>query len=671
MVTLKIPTENLKTIKAKSEISKRPPQKKAMNSVFSSMMQQSQSNAPRLTPLQKLKELYPLPLARDEFHVVPVKENYINIKNYNFGLLPKVKMPSNNSANTQSEYVDDSLGRETTIYQKRYTYTPKSQSIYELVHKRLPGLENIPHLNRIYNNFIVKKQEANESALWTDYFKPTKTSDLLIPYEGKKHIKNWISNSFGRLKAQSLAIPRNVQLKKKKKKMNDSLYDDFIVPDDEDGEATEEEIFVPVLIIHGATGVGKSASVYAALHEINGYVHEINSGQARGRRDLHSTLKELSTTQLVHNVDSEDGKKGEFQRGIILFDDTDVLFEQDRTFWTVVQEIINISRRPIVITCKDMSNIPNTIIDNAKEDNAIIKIDNEINEVTRTELRNYLWLCSLSCGYDVEDEVINEIIDNCATKLNQSPHFDLRESFMELQMACYSQLKHDGAISVLKDDIQVDINSFDGSDDLEEFADKFDILSIADVISSNTISMIKAHPQENEFVDINILEESNLLRQRTLPFELNIGDLLVDKKITTDVITKHTFNKIRQYVTDFTGSRSKKLPKYLLDSPQIARRSTRSFNSSYDENSGSTTPIPDFYSRERVGIPDGSICYYLNETAYKTELAPMSRNWARFQRSLDEKEIEVYRDHNISIKQFMGWRQFQSDSTDLLSTFFY
>ncbi|CAH2355350.1 hypothetical protein CLIB1423_25S00320 [[Candida] railenensis] len=708
-ITLSIPSESLKEIQrstddpfftkgstfAAQSTTVNIPSGVGSKNAFQSMMAHSMANTPKLTPLQKLKVLEPPTLERNHFFVVPCSEKYAT--NHEFtSLKPKTKLHA--VENFGEESFVYSCNNNDTVPEAKLVYSGVNQMTQEEILTRIPDLIRTPALSRIYSTFI-QPNNGNSSTnqttqLWTEYFRPIETSHLMLHVDKTTQLKNWIVNAFNRLKTQTLATPRNVQIKKKKRQQllrGSTFLDNFVVPDDEEtDEETEEEVFVPVLIIQGSSGMGKSASVYAALDETRGYVYEVNSGQSRSRRDLYSTLKEFCTTQLVHSNHGTEAKSNkEFQKGIILFEDTDVLFEQDRTFWTVVQDMINISRRPIIITCSDTSNIPKSIIDHAKEDNAILNIDSEVNFQTRAELMNYLWLCSYSQGYDVSNGVLNRLIKR-SENAQDSKGFDLRRCLLELQTICNckdfgSGMIHITEIKEVKDSHQT---CDDGELDIETLSNKLDLLSSSDVISSSSTSQIKSHLQENEILDFYIIDESKLVRQKTLPFELNIGSSLgntihKDEGHDTvfELLPKRTFNDIRKSVTLFNGSRSKKLPKFLLESHfAYTRRATRSFNnnSSFDDGTssgnGSQSPMSEGLSTpewrpDTVGIPDGSICKYLSVTPYILELAPIGRNWATFQASLDIKEIETLAQHNVSVKKFIGWRQFQSDTNDIINTF--
>ena len=159
------------------------------------------------------------------------------------------------------------------------------------------------------------------------------------------------------------------------------------------------------------------------MNELDGFVHEINTGQNRGRKDIFANLKELCTTEVVRDTK-------EFHRGVILLEDVNVLFEQDKTFWLVVQEVINISKRPIVLTCEEIWNIPKNLIEFAQHDESIIFMDDYV--ILKNLVVDYLWLCCLVYNCDVARDILVEIIDD-----NWNGHnFDIRGCLMNCQIMC-------------------------------------------------------------------------------------------------------------------------------------------------------------------------------------------------------------------------------------------
>ena len=648
---------------------------KSATSFFKSMMENASGSSHKLSSLQKLKELYPPSISKEQLHVYDKNDDPNPNDQRLMGLVLKSKQKQYPNLNQDDIREDISaILNPTQIDTTPHKYKVEVQmysskeKLLESICKDMPQMQLYPPLMNIYNRYLNTSIDYNnkEPLLWTSLFQPHCMADVFISSTKQNDIKNWVLNSFARLKSQSLKTPRNVLLKQQKRQRRNaySAMDGFVVDDYgdylQDGSETEEDIFVPLLIIHGSTGSCKSSSVYAALNEINGYVYEINSGQPRGKKDILGTLKEMCTTHLVHRQSEE--KK--FQKGIVLLEDCDILFEQDKNFWLAVHEVLNISRRPLIITCNDLTAIPQSIIEFANDEDAIINLD-ENDHDTIANFKSYLLLCCISQGFQLDVPILDNILKDCYTG-----SYDLRKALMSCQILCQNyaidipdETKHEIYIRKIKYNCLDENNNLEYS--LDELTDNIDLLSVSDVISSNSHSLIEHESIPNELLDIYFIDESTKLRQRTLPHELNIGDFILEASLIEDrpLMNMSSFNKIREATTTFTASRSKELPRFIQDlySARSVRASTRSMTDSTENLSD--------WQRDITGVSDSSICNYLPPLPYILELAPFARQWCRYQDSLDIVEEETLKNLGVSVKKFIGWRQFQDNSKQVLNTF--
>lgn len=567
---------------------------KSCRSLFSEMM--SASRNIKLTPLQKVKEISPPIISRTEFHVFDGTLDQIT---------PKLR---------KLVHLEDQSGTvpslQTKVESHPYIYETKEVDKKEYALQKLPRLQKTPPLNAIYNRLDIE----SEKQLWVDKFQPKSSPELVMHRDNIQLITQWINSSFEKLKAQAPVKNLNHKLKKRR-------LDSFIVEDE-----TEEEISLPFLILQGSSGSGKSTAVYTAMKEIDGYVHEINSGMARGRKDIYNSLKELSTTQLVH--DTKDTKPG-----LIFFEDVNILFEQDKTFWLVVQDIINVSKRPIVITCEELWNIPKNLLDFAQEDDSIIFIDDRI--VSRKLVVDYLWMCCLSEGFDIGNDILGDIVDDMWNGHN----YDLRGCLMSCEILCKRKL--DSLVAIRKKPEE----SARGVSVLQEMALHCELNSCGDVYETCYESQIPQASSDNELFDIYCVDDS---AKGCLPFELNIGSELqqLSKADQTVPAPKFTFNDLQYECQQFIGSRSKKMTPYYYQ--KLSKRATRS-------NSDFTEPT--------TGIPETSFIYNISPTPFILDLLPFARTWQVFQTQLDIFETNALKEEKPSVKKFLQYRDFQHKST--------
>lgn len=165
------------------------------------------------------------------------------------------------------------------------------------------------------------------------------------------------------------------------------------------------------VLISGPNGCGKSASVYAVAKELDFEVFEINSGTRRSARDILERVGDMTQNHLVQldgkgddsdtndhfnglvlpdakqntvNMffksaapnkakDNRSNPKGDINKicreaptkssrsqkqSLILFEEVDVLFEEDKQFWAGILALMEQSKRPVIMTCTDESLVP-------------------------------------------------------------------------------------------------------------------------------------------------------------------------------------------------------------------------------------------------------------------------------------------------------------------------
>lgn len=622
---------------------------KPAKSVFAMMMQTaSQSAYPKLTPIQKLKELQPPIILKELLHVTPQEKFHYSRESFkNLKLnAHKPQLSAFSHQDTMDSLLINHHNSQTPSIKTRISNLEP-----DLVANRAPlAFTNSAH-ERIYKDYILHTKDEPDTLNWPQKFQPPNLEALLLTSQNRRFLQLWFDNAFAILSTQSTKVPRNVKMReqaKRQKKREAALG--FIVDDDyDDGEETEEDTFVPVLIIFGETGSCKSSSVYAALNDKNGYVYEINAGQQRSRRDLYGSLKEFCTTQIIHqNLTTEVTTS---RKGVVLFEDCDILFEQDKTFWTVVQDVINFSKRPIVITVTDPSAIPRNIWDLAGEQNSIIELQN----TDKTSFEQYLWLCAYSFGYDISPGLQGQILAECKVENN----YDLRLALMKYQWLC--QPKRASPDSIVKLDIEdSDLSQNADADDLESLANNLDLLSISDVIASNTSSSILHDCHTNELLDIYVIHDCEITDQPTLPHELNIGDDLrhsLQLRHLDFPSLYYSHNQLREIVNDFISSRKKKLPRFLQDLGMRATTRSRSSSEQVEE-------IP-----ETQQLPETSTCYSMSPYSFALDLAPIARLWSRFQKTILAMDLKYEQEgQNVNLELFLGWRRFYYNVEKILET---
>lgn len=599
---------------------------KSARSVFDMMMKSAAASTPRLTAIQKLKGLLPPPIQREHMHVVP-EPHPLQHRPYN--LHQKAPKPEPHIPKESFDFQEPPVVASNSL---KLTVLD-SVDLDSLILERAPlAATSAPH-RRIVEEFIKQGRQSHHSN-WPQAFQPKSFEQLLLPEYQREFLEDWIRNAFSELAKQSTKSTRLIKARDRRKK------DDFLVDDDYE---TEEDVFVPLLIVHGNHGSGKLAAIYSAMSQWDGYVHEINSSQQRARRDIHGQLREFCTTQIIHKNDET-----RFQNAVVLFEDCDILFEQDKTFWVILQDVIGFSRRPIVVTVRDVDVVPKNIWDLAADQDGIIALQ----LTTHDSLCQYLWLCSLSQGFDLSHSLLAKVVHDSRTQASAGDRmgYDLRKALMTCQWLCGAPPDDSTWIQLLYEKPPPTSQPLT----LAQLHQRLDLLSIADVLDTNTHLAVHHDIQANELLDIYVVDESTRLKQMRLPHEVDIGAYIAHKlgETSEDLEPEFTYNSIRLRVANFLASRAKKLPRILQDLNAV-RAQTRSRSSEFIEE------LP-----ETQGLMDSSICYNIPPQALYTELAPMARYWARLQGALESTSVG-----GRNLLEFLGWRKFYDGVKDVLATF--
>lgn len=131
------------------------------------------------------------------------------------------------------------------------------------------------------------------------------------------------------------------------------------------------------IVLSGPSGAGKTAAVYAAAHELGWDVFEVYPGIGkRNALSISAMVGEVSRSHMVakggratspkpstamidltaeskisYLAETEGVAPVKARQSVILLEEVDILYDDDKNFWQAVVALIADSRRPVILTC--------------------------------------------------------------------------------------------------------------------------------------------------------------------------------------------------------------------------------------------------------------------------------------------------------------------------------
>ena len=340
------------------------------------------------------------------------------------------------------------------------------------------SIEDHPAISRIKSllpvastAFELGKAEDNDN--WVARYAPARAEEVLQP--NATAVRNWLQtltvSTVQRIKEQKVQQPLTRPTRKKRRRKIPNELDNFIATSDDEPDEYSSDVRNAVLIC-GPPGCGKTASVFAVATELGFEVFEIHPGMRRNAKDIFDKVGDMTQNHLVQgpgkledvagnstvqdidpaisgsdaaeqgnlknlfSTKNNQGKGRTSGRGtvsadvlkkvnsqkqsLILIEEVDVLFDEDRGFWSGVIALISQSKRPVILTCNDESCVPS--------EEVILHATYHYQAPPAGLATEYLLSLAANEGHLLDRDMIQN--------LYKSKHEDLRATIMDLDFWC-------------------------------------------------------------------------------------------------------------------------------------------------------------------------------------------------------------------------------------------
>lgn len=228
------------------------------------------------------------------------------------------------------------------------------------------------------------------------------------------------------------------------------------------------------VVISGPHGCGKTATVHAIAKELDFEIFEINPGARRSGKDILEKIGDMTRNHLVQHQqdnavsgdaeppdyevvrDLQSGKQGMMtkffkpktdatnaksqqppanpsaakptkklnpkgqKQSLILLEEVDILYEEDKQFWSTVISLMVQSKRPFILTCNEESLVPLHTLNL----HGIFRLS----KPPKDQAVDLLLLIAANEGHALRRQAVEALFD--------SRHHDLRASITELNYWC-------------------------------------------------------------------------------------------------------------------------------------------------------------------------------------------------------------------------------------------
>lgn len=243
------------------------------------------------------------------------------------------------------------------------------ESLMELYHlaeipdpnsfEQLDAPYELPDLVGIMKELL--KVSTDTAQLWTFKYRPTVFNHVCGHKNWAAFLHTWLGKwRDAMIDSGASAAPLF------KSSRGDTSEDDFDFHGHDDDSVSGHSMNSAMLIA-GPTGAGKTAAIYACASQLNYSVIEVNPSSDRSGQQIKNLFAEATQSHRASagstrnpTVSATREPSADAGVSLILFEEVDNLFPEDKGFFQALGNLLEDSKRPILMTC-DSNRVPREI----------------------------------------------------------------------------------------------------------------------------------------------------------------------------------------------------------------------------------------------------------------------------------------------------------------------